>query len=32
MNALFGPVMKAMGGQAKPEVVRERLTAKLGLS
>lgn len=31
MNALFGPVMKAMGGQAKPEVVRERLTAKLGL-
>lgn len=32
MNALFGPVMKAMGGQAKPEVVRERLSAKLGLS
>lgn len=31
MNALFGPVMKAMGGKAKPEVVRERLTAKLGL-
>jgi len=31
MNALFGPVMKAMGGQAKPEVVRERLQAKLGL-
>ncbi|MDV6374258.1 Asp-tRNA(Asn)/Glu-tRNA(Gln) amidotransferase subunit GatB [Deinococcus arenicola] len=31
MNALFGPVMKAMGGQAKPEVVRERLTHKLGL-
>ncbi|GGK30658.1 aspartyl/glutamyl-tRNA(Asn/Gln) amidotransferase subunit B [Deinococcus malanensis] len=31
MNALFGPVMKAMGGQAKPEVVRERLTRKLGL-
>ena len=31
MNALFGPVMKAMGGQAKPEVVRERLSAKLGL-
>ncbi|CAM3824501.1 Asp-tRNA(Asn)/Glu-tRNA(Gln) amidotransferase subunit GatB [Deinococcus frigens] len=31
INALFGPVMKAMGGQAKPEVVRERLTHKLGL-
>lgn len=31
MNALFGPVMKAMNGQAKPEVVRERLTQKLGL-
>jgi aspartyl-tRNA(Asn)/glutamyl-tRNA(Gln) amidotransferase subunit B len=31
MNALFGPVMRAMGGQAKPEVVRERLTHKLGL-
>ncbi|GHF34154.1 aspartyl-tRNA(Asn)/glutamyl-tRNA(Gln) amidotransferase subunit B [Deinococcus metalli] len=31
MNALFGPVMKALGGQAKPEVVRERLTHKLGL-
>ncbi|PNY80240.1 Asp-tRNA(Asn)/Glu-tRNA(Gln) amidotransferase subunit GatB [Deinococcus koreensis] len=31
MNALFGPVMKALGGQAKPEVVRERLTQKLGL-
>lgn len=31
MNALFGPVMKATGGQAKPEVVRERLRAKLGL-
>ncbi|GGO27545.1 Asp-tRNA(Asn)/Glu-tRNA(Gln) amidotransferase subunit GatB [Deinococcus humi] len=31
MNALFGPVMKAMGGKAKPEVVRERLTHKLGL-
>ncbi|EYB67523.1 aspartyl/glutamyl-tRNA amidotransferase subunit B [Deinococcus phoenicis] len=31
MNALFGPVMKATGGQAKPEVVRERLQAKLGL-
>lgn len=31
MNALFGPVMKAMSGQAKPEVVRERLMAKLGL-
>ncbi|CAM3647947.1 Asp-tRNA(Asn)/Glu-tRNA(Gln) amidotransferase subunit GatB [Deinococcus saxicola] len=31
MNALFGPVMKAMGGKAKPEVVRERLNHKLGL-
>ncbi|MVN85222.1 Asp-tRNA(Asn)/Glu-tRNA(Gln) amidotransferase subunit GatB [Deinococcus sp. HMF7620] len=31
MNALFGPVMKATGGQARPEVVRERLQAKLGL-
>ncbi|GBF05771.1 aspartyl/glutamyl-tRNA amidotransferase subunit B, gatB [Deinococcus aerius] len=31
VNALFGPVMKATGGQAKPEVVRERLRAKLGL-
>ncbi|SMB90434.1 Asp-tRNA(Asn)/Glu-tRNA(Gln) amidotransferase subunit GatB [Deinococcus hopiensis] len=31
MNALFGPVMRAMGGKAKPEVVRERLQAKLGL-
>ncbi|WP_216321747.1 Asp-tRNA(Asn)/Glu-tRNA(Gln) amidotransferase subunit GatB [Deinococcus aestuarii] len=31
MNALFGPVMKATGGKAKPEVVRERLQAKLGL-
>lgn len=31
MNALFGPVMKAMNGQAKPEVVRERLMQKLGL-
>ncbi|GGM03282.1 Asp-tRNA(Asn)/Glu-tRNA(Gln) amidotransferase subunit GatB [Deinococcus aerophilus] len=31
MNALFGPVMRAMGGQAQPEVVRQRLTHKLGL-
>ncbi|MFC4638998.1 Asp-tRNA(Asn)/Glu-tRNA(Gln) amidotransferase subunit GatB [Deinococcus hohokamensis] len=31
MNALLGPVMKAMNGQARPEVVRERLSAKLGL-
>ena len=31
MNALFGPVMKSMGGKAKPEVVRERLQAKLGV-
>ncbi|MFB9992924.1 Asp-tRNA(Asn)/Glu-tRNA(Gln) amidotransferase subunit GatB [Deinococcus oregonensis] len=28
-NALFGPVMKAMGGQAKPEVVRDQLMKKL---
>jgi aspartyl-tRNA(Asn)/glutamyl-tRNA(Gln) amidotransferase subunit B len=28
-NALFGPVMKAMGGQAKPEVVRDQLLKKL---
>jgi aspartyl-tRNA(Asn)/glutamyl-tRNA(Gln) amidotransferase subunit B len=31
INALFGPVMKATGGQARPEAVRERLQAKLGL-
>jgi aspartyl-tRNA(Asn)/glutamyl-tRNA(Gln) amidotransferase subunit B len=31
MNALFGPVMKAMGGQAKPDMVRERLQQKLGV-
>ncbi|BDP43008.1 aspartyl/glutamyl-tRNA(Asn/Gln) amidotransferase subunit B [Deinococcus aetherius] len=31
MNALFGPVMRATGGKAKPEVVRERLQVKLGL-
>lgn len=31
VNALFGPVMKAMGGKAKPELVRELLNAKLGL-
>lgn len=31
MNALFGPVMKSMGGKAKPEVVRERLQAKLSV-
>lgn len=32
MNALFGPVMKATSGQAKPDVVRARLLEKLGLS
>ena len=31
MNALFGPVMKALGGQAQPEVVRQLLQQKLGL-
>ncbi|ULH15370.1 Asp-tRNA(Asn)/Glu-tRNA(Gln) amidotransferase subunit GatB [Deinococcus sp. KNUC1210] len=31
VNALFGPVMKAMGGQAKPDVVRTLLNQKLGL-
>ena len=31
MNALFGPVMKAMGGQARPDVVRELLNRKLGV-
>ena len=31
MNALFGPVMKALGGQARPEVVRQLLQQKLGL-
>ncbi|WP_425147834.1 Asp-tRNA(Asn)/Glu-tRNA(Gln) amidotransferase subunit GatB [Deinococcus sp.] len=31
VNALFGPVMKAMGGQAKPDVVRALLNQKLGL-
>ena len=31
MNALFGPVMKATGGTARPEIVRQRLTQKLGL-
>lgn len=32
MNALFGPVMKATGGQAKPDVVRARLLEKLDLA
>lgn len=32
VNALFGPVMKALGGQASPEVVRDVLNRKLGLS
>lgn len=31
LNALFGPVMKATAGRASPEVVRERLRAKLEL-
>ena len=31
MNALFGPVMKALGGQAKPDVVRRLLQQKLGV-
>ncbi|WP_161880257.1 Asp-tRNA(Asn)/Glu-tRNA(Gln) amidotransferase subunit GatB [Deinococcus alpinitundrae] len=31
MNALFGPVMKALGGQAKPDMVRRLLQQKLGL-
>ncbi|AZI42375.1 Asp-tRNA(Asn)/Glu-tRNA(Gln) amidotransferase subunit GatB [Deinococcus psychrotolerans] len=31
MNALFGPVMKALGGQAKPDVVRQLLQQKLGV-
>jgi aspartyl-tRNA(Asn)/glutamyl-tRNA(Gln) amidotransferase subunit B len=30
-NALFGPVMKAMNGQAGPDVVRRVLNEKLGL-
>lgn len=30
INALFGPVMKALSGQAKPEVVRQILQRKLG--
>lgn len=30
-NALFGPVMKAMNGQAGPDVVRRVLNARLGL-
>ncbi|WP_293913675.1 Asp-tRNA(Asn)/Glu-tRNA(Gln) amidotransferase subunit GatB [Deinococcus sp.] len=30
-NALFGPVMKALGGQARPDVVRELLNKKLGV-
>ena len=31
MNALFGPIMKALGGRARPEVVRQMLQQKLGL-
>ncbi|MFC4452444.1 Asp-tRNA(Asn)/Glu-tRNA(Gln) amidotransferase subunit GatB [Deinococcus sonorensis] len=30
-NALFGPVMRAMNGQAGPELVRQLLNQKLGL-
>ncbi|PYE53530.1 Asp-tRNA(Asn)/Glu-tRNA(Gln) amidotransferase subunit GatB [Deinococcus yavapaiensis] len=30
MNALFGPVMRELGGKAKPELVRDVLTRKLG--
>ena len=30
-NALFGPVMKAMNGQAGPDVVRRVLNEKLGV-
>ena len=31
VNSLFGQVMKAMGGKAQPELVRDLLNAKLGL-
>ncbi len=31
INALFGPVMKALGGQARPDTVRQLLQQKLGL-
>lgn len=32
INALFGPIMKALGGKAKPDLVRELLNRALGLS
>ncbi len=32
INALFGPIMKALGGKAKPDLVRELLNKALGLS
>jgi aspartyl-tRNA(Asn)/glutamyl-tRNA(Gln) amidotransferase subunit B len=32
VNALFGPIMKALGGKAKPDLVRELLNKALGLS
>ena len=31
INALFGPIMKALGGKAKPDLVRELLNKALGL-
>lgn len=31
VNALFGPIMKEMGGKAKPEIVRDLLNQKLGI-
>ncbi len=32
VNALFGPVMRALGGKASPETVRELLNRALGVS
>ena len=32
INALFGPIMKVLGGKAKPDLVRELLNKALGLS
>ena len=31
VNALFGPIMKEMGGKAKPDLVRELLNKALGI-
>ena len=31
VNALFGPIMKELGGKAKPELVRDLLNRRLGL-